>query len=57
MGGACGKHGRREKSVQDFGGKARRKELLVRPRRRWEDGIRMNLEKSDLGSVEWIRLV
>jgi hypothetical protein len=26
LGGACGKHGRGEKSVQGFGGKARRKE-------------------------------
>jgi hypothetical protein len=26
VGGACGTHGRREKSVQGFGGKARRKE-------------------------------
>jgi hypothetical protein len=26
VGGACDRHGRGEKSVQDFGGKARRKE-------------------------------
>jgi hypothetical protein len=28
VGEACGTHGRREKSVQDFGGKARRKETI-----------------------------
>jgi hypothetical protein len=27
-----------------------------RPRRRWEDGIRMDLGEIGLGSVDWIRL-
>jgi hypothetical protein len=27
-----------------------------RPRRRWEDGIRMDLREIDLGGVDWIRL-
>jgi hypothetical protein len=27
-----------------------------RPRRRWKDGIRMDLRKIGLGSVDWIRL-
>jgi hypothetical protein len=39
-------HGREENSVQDFGGKAGGKETLGRPRRRWEDGIRMNLKET-----------
>jgi hypothetical protein len=42
-GRACGTHGRGEKRVQGFGGKARRKKTLGRPRRRWDDGIRMDL--------------
>jgi hypothetical protein len=29
---------------------------LRRPRRSWEDGIRMNLGEIDLGDVDWIRL-
>jgi hypothetical protein len=29
---------------------------LGRPRRRWEDGIRMNLRESGCGGVEWINL-
>jgi hypothetical protein len=33
------------------------KRPLGRPRRRWEDGIRMDLREIDLGSVDWIRLV
>jgi hypothetical protein len=27
-----------------------------RPRRRWEDGIRMDLREIGLGGVDWIRL-
>jgi hypothetical protein len=30
--------------------------LLGRPRRRWEDGIRMDLREIGLGGVDWIRL-
>jgi hypothetical protein len=29
---------------------------LVRPRRRWEDGIRMDLREIGLGGLDWIRL-
>jgi hypothetical protein len=33
------------------------KRPLVRPRRRWEDGIRMDLREIGLGrGVDWIRL-
>jgi hypothetical protein len=32
------------------------KRLLGRPRRRWEDGIRMDLREIGLGSVDWIQL-
>jgi hypothetical protein len=32
------------------------KRPLERPRRRWEDGIRMNLRKIGWGSVDWIQL-
>jgi hypothetical protein len=49
MGRACGTHGRREKRVQGFGGKARREKPLGRPRRRWEGGIKMDLRETSLG--------
>jgi hypothetical protein len=52
----CGTHGRGEKSVQCFGEKARKKESLGKPRRRWENGIRMDLRDIDWGGVDWIRL-
>jgi hypothetical protein len=56
VGGTCGTHGRGQKSAQGFDGKARRKEPLGRPRRRWEDGIRINLREIGCGSVDWIQL-
>jgi hypothetical protein len=37
-------------------GKPEEKRLLGRPRRRWEDGIRIDLRESGLGGVDWIRL-
>jgi hypothetical protein len=37
-------------------GKPEGKRPLGRPRRRWEDGIRMDLPEIGLGGVDWIRL-
>jgi hypothetical protein len=37
-------------------GKPEGKRPLGRPRRRWEDEIRMNLREIGLGGVDWIRL-
>jgi hypothetical protein len=37
-------------------GKPEGKRPLGRPRRRWEDGIRMDLREIGLGDVDWIRL-
>jgi hypothetical protein len=37
-------------------GKPMGKRPLGRPRRRWEDGIRMDLREIGLGGVDWIRL-
>jgi hypothetical protein len=41
-------HGRGEKRVQGFSGKAWRKSPLERPRHGWENGIKM-----DLGEIGW----
>jgi hypothetical protein len=43
VGGACCTPGSGEKRVQGFGGKARRKRPLERPRRRWENGVKIDL--------------
>jgi hypothetical protein len=37
-------------------GKPEGKRPLGRPRRRWEDGIRMDLREIELGGVDWILL-
>jgi hypothetical protein len=37
-------------------GKPEGKRPLGKPRRRWEDGIRMYLREIGLGGVDWIRL-
>jgi hypothetical protein len=37
-------------------GKSVGKRLLGRPRRRWEDGIRIDLRETGSRSVEWIQL-
>jgi hypothetical protein len=37
-------------------GKHEGKRPLGRPRRGWEDGIKMNLREIGLGGVDWIRL-
>jgi hypothetical protein len=37
-------------------GKLKGKRPLGRPRRRWEDGIRMDVREIGLGGVDWIRL-
>jgi hypothetical protein len=37
-------------------GKPEGKRPFGRPKRRWEDGIRMDLTEIGLGSVNWIRL-
>jgi hypothetical protein len=37
-------------------GKPEGKRPLERPRRRWEDGIKMDLRETGFGDVEWIHL-
>jgi hypothetical protein len=37
-------------------GKPEGRRPLGRPRRRWEDGVRMDLREIGFGSVDWIRL-
>jgi hypothetical protein len=49
-------HRRGEESVQGFDGKAKKKRPLGRQRRRWEDGIRIDLRKIVSESIEWIQL-
>ena len=56
MGVACGTYGGRERCAQGFGGKPEEKRPLVRPRRRWEDNIKMDLEEVGRGCGDWMEL-
>jgi hypothetical protein len=38
-------------------GKSEGRRPLGRPRRRWEDNIKMDLGEIEFGDVDWIRLV
>jgi hypothetical protein len=55
VGRACDTHGRGEKSVQGFCGKASGERSLGRLRHRWENGIRMDLW--DIGSGSGVHSV
>jgi hypothetical protein len=37
-------------------GKPEGKNSLVRPRRRWEDNIKMDLQEEGCGGIEWIEM-
>jgi hypothetical protein len=43
MGGACSTHGLEERCIKGFGRRPKGKRPLGRPRRRWEDNIKMDL--------------
>jgi hypothetical protein len=44
LGKACSKHEREEKSIQSFVGKSEAEKALERPRRGWEDNIKISLK-------------
>jgi hypothetical protein len=48
--------GEERKAYKILVGKLDGKRPLGRPRRMWEDGIRMDLRETGLGCVDWIRL-
>ena len=56
MGGACSAYGGGERCVQGLVGKPEGRRPLGRPRRRWEDNIRMDLREVECGCVDWMEL-
>jgi len=59
MGGVGSMYGRRERCIQGFGGKSEGKRPLGRPRRRWEDNMKMDLQEVELGAwngSSWLRI-
>jgi hypothetical protein len=56
MGGACSAYDGYLRRIQGFVGKPEGKMPLGRPRRRWEDNIKMDLQEVGCGSMDWIEL-
>jgi len=54
MGGACGAYG--EGVYEVLVGKPGGKRPLGRPRRRWEDNIKMDLQEVGRGCGDWVEL-
>jgi hypothetical protein len=54
MGGACGAHGGGEGAYNILVGRPEWRRPLGRPRRRWEDNIKMDLGEIGFGDVDWI---
>jgi hypothetical protein len=48
--------GEKRKVCRILVGKSERKRPLGRPRRRWEDNIKMDLREIGCGSMDWIDL-
>jgi hypothetical protein len=56
MGGACSADGGREGVYRVLVGTPEGTRSLRRPRRRWEDNIKMDLQEVGCGSMDWIGL-
>jgi hypothetical protein len=56
VGETCGTHGEQRNVYRVLMGKSEGKRPLERPRRRWEDGYRMDFREIGWGSVDWIQL-
>jgi len=57
MGGTCSEYGDRRGVYRVLVGKPDGKTPLGKPRRRWEDNIKMDLEEVGFGGMEEIELV
>jgi hypothetical protein len=55
-GGACSTYGERRGAYRVLVGKPEGGTPFERPRRRWEDNIKMALQKVILGGMDWIDL-
>ena len=56
MGVACSAYGGEERCIRVLVGKPEGKRSLGRPRRRWEDNIKMHLQEMGCGGMDWIEL-
>jgi hypothetical protein len=56
MSGACSTNGEKRNAYRVLMGKPEAKRPLGRPRRRWEDNIKMDLREMGWGGMYWIHL-
>jgi len=56
MGGACSTYGERRGVYRVLVGKREGERPLGRPRSRWEDNIKMDLQEVGFGGMDWIDL-
>jgi hypothetical protein len=56
MGGGCSADGDERGVYRVLVGKPEGKRPLGRPRRRWEDNIKMDLQEVECGGMDWIGL-
>jgi hypothetical protein len=56
VGCTCGTHGGGERCLQGFGWRPEGRRPLVRPKRRWEDNIKLDLREMWIDGANWIRL-
>jgi len=56
MGGACSAYGEWRGIYRVIVGKTERNRSLGRPRPRWEDNIKMDLQEMECGFMDWIDL-
>jgi len=56
MGRGCSAYGEQERRIQGFGEETWRNKIFVRPRRRWEDNIKMDLQEVGCGGMDWMEL-
>jgi hypothetical protein len=54
MGGACSTYGESRGVYRVLVGKPEGKRPLGRPRRKWEDNIKMNLQEVKYGGIDWV---
>jgi hypothetical protein len=53
---ACSTNGEKRNAYRNLVGKPEGMRPLGRPRRRWEDNIKMNLRETGSGGMDWIDL-
>jgi len=56
MGGACSAYGGGRVVLRVLVGKPEGKRPLGRPRRRWEDNIKLHIQEVGCGGMDWIEL-